>query len=154
MAQTLQKMIFNDQNDFTHVLVAHYCKLEYSNIFLRCVNDIDQELKVKSSKLKVAILTTYNFKLITLKNLRRLWRWGPPLPIPNRAVKTTSADGTRVKPGRVSRCPNFIIKPRRNTRLFLLPATPCSPFVSRKDFLSAYITADQRHIPISTKAPQ
>src|SRR6478736_2855169 len=107
MAQTLQKMIFNDQNDFTHVLVAHYCKLEYSNIFLRCVNDIDQELKVKSSKLKVAILTTYNFKLITLKNLRRLWRWGPPLPIPNRAVKTTSADGTRVKPGRVSRCPNF-----------------------------------------------
>ena len=80
----------------------------FNYLFLRCVNDIDQELKVKSSKLKVAILTTYNFKLlITLKILRRLWRWGPPLPIPNRAVKTTSADGTRVKPGRVSRCPNF-----------------------------------------------
>jgi hypothetical protein len=94
----------NKKQFFTCVLVA--CTTN-SNLFLRCVNDIDQELKVKSSKLKVAILTTYNFKLITLKILRRLWRWGPPLPIPNRAVKTTSADGTRVKPGRVSRCPNF-----------------------------------------------
>ncbi len=48
---------------------------------------------------------------IQIKNLRRLWRWGPPLPIPNRAVKTTSADGTRVRPGRVSRCLTFYLSP-------------------------------------------
>ena len=30
-------------------------------------------------------------------------RWGPPLPIPNRVVKPTRANGTRIKPGRVGR---------------------------------------------------
>ena len=71
MAQALQIMIFNDQTIFTRVLVAHYYKFELQYLFLRCVNDIDQELKVESEKLKVAILTTHNFKLITLKILKR-----------------------------------------------------------------------------------
>ena len=64
MAQTLQKMIFNDHNNFTHVLVAHYCKLKYSNNFSG-VSTILKKLKVKSGKLKVAILTTDNLELTT-----------------------------------------------------------------------------------------
>ena len=38
-----------------------------------------------------------------------LWRGCPPLPFPNREVKTLSADGTAVTRGRVSRRQPFII---------------------------------------------
>ena len=41
---------------------------------------------------------------ITLKIFRCLYRWCPPLPIPNREVKPTRADGTAVTRGRVGRC--------------------------------------------------
>ena len=39
-----------------------------------------------------------------LKIFRCLYRWCPPLPIPNREVKPTRADGTAVTRGRVGRC--------------------------------------------------
>jgi hypothetical protein len=39
-----------------------------------------------------------------LKKFRCLYRWCPPLPIPNREVKPTRADGTAVTRGRVGRC--------------------------------------------------
>jgi hypothetical protein len=39
-----------------------------------------------------------------LKTFRCLYRWCPPLPIPNREVKPTRADGTAVTRGRVGRC--------------------------------------------------
>src|SRR5690349_6283060 len=41
---------------------------------------------------------------ITLKIFRCLYRWCLPLPIPNREVKRTRADGTAVTRGRVGRC--------------------------------------------------
>lgn len=43
-------------------------------------------------------------------NFRWLKRWGTPLPIPNRAVKSSSADGTAVTGGRVGRRHLFIIR--------------------------------------------
>ena len=45
-----------------------------------------------------------NSKKITFKIFRCLYRWCPPLPIPNREVKPTRADGTAVTRGRVGRC--------------------------------------------------
>ena len=55
--------------------------------------------------------------------LWRLWRWGPPLPIPNREVKPTRADGTAVKCGRVGRR-RLIVTLKRTKfcfRVFLCP---------------------------------
>ena len=52
---------------------------------------------------------------ITLKIFRCLYRWCPPLPIPNREVKPTRADGTAVTRGRVGRCQ--ILKKPCNSKL-------------------------------------
>jgi hypothetical protein len=41
---------------------------------------------------------------LDIKTFRCLYRWCPPLPIPNREVKPTRADGTAVTRGRVGRC--------------------------------------------------
>jgi hypothetical protein len=53
-----------------------------------------------------------------IKALWWLWRWGTPLPIPNREVKPTSADGTAFTGGRVSRCHSFIKTPCVNLGFF------------------------------------
>ena len=52
------------------------------------------------------------------KALWWLWRWGTPLPIPNREVKPTSADGTAFTGGRVGRCHSFIKTPSVNLGFF------------------------------------
>jgi hypothetical protein len=49
-------------------------------------------------------LTDSKPQKITFKIFRCLYRWCPPLPIPNREVKPTRADGTAVTRGRVGRC--------------------------------------------------
>ena len=73
-----------------------------------------------------------------------LWRWGPPLPIPNREVKPTSADGTAVIRGRVSRRQIFIIIPL-NSGIFF-----CLHFIERfgelrlSYFLNWYSYLDRR----------
>jgi hypothetical protein len=65
----------------------------------------------------------YNTKY--LKIFRCLYRWCPPLPIPNREVKPTRADGTAVTRGRVGRCQ--ILKKAgssKDYRLFLFITIP------------------------------
>src|SRR5205814_7402384 len=59
----------------------------------------------------------------------------PPVPIPNTAVKPSRADGTARFPcGRVGRCRNFSLTPRRSIKrrgasLFTLPVGDRSPVV-------------------------
>src|SRR5690606_38481228 len=61
---------------------------------------------------------------------------GSPLPIPNREVKPASADGTGIKPGRVSRCQSFILEmPRAGncTRHFLFLRPSATGSVTRAE---------------------
>ena len=72
-------------------------------------------------------LNTQIWLLNTIQALRWQLRWGPPLPIPNREVKTTRADGTGVTPGRVSRRPIINWKPCEKSQGFFV-------FMPPKDF--------------------
>ena len=55
----------------------------------------------------------------TVQTFRCLYRWCPPLPIPNREVKPTRADGTAVTRGRVGRCQILKKALQATVRLFL-----------------------------------
>jgi hypothetical protein len=77
-----------------------------------------------------------------LKKFRCLYRWCPPLPIPNREVKPTRADGTAVTRGRVGRCQ--ILKEtlqQKCSRVFLVKYRAL--YKSRSGFMANKIEIEQ-----------
>jgi hypothetical protein len=67
-------------------------------------NKIEIEQWFKAKGLRKEGQTFHLHALYLNKIFRCLYRWCPPLPIPNREVKPTRADGTAVTRGRVGRC--------------------------------------------------